>query len=1071
MNFDGVLEAFDDFTPQRIQSRGIIYAAEGRVGEINFTRDGCEAEVRGSGGKVYDCEIMLKDRETHGIGIYCTCPAFDRENICKHLYATAIKLETMPRDQKGIVSSQFWEDLFYNEVRRPLPRKTPPPEPSEPVNLYYLLDVDQSQHQWETESFLRLGLFQNYQLKNGTRRLKKCAFVDAIRMNGVPDQEKLIISRMHAHMSESFSSYAYAPKKYHEIYLSSDALIQVLEPLAQTERLFFQPRGSWGAFPDSPPLRAALSESWTFELQGTDLEGQLHLQPTLRSADQQASPQEIRFAHTSGYLIWSDRITRFTNPEFHGWLQKLKTPPPPVPAKDVDTFLRKLYELPHAPPVVLPPSLALEEVNTPPTPRLRIEKVHTGIINVAHPEFVYDHGVFAWNDLSDTRTDWDTRKIFRRDLAAERTLLDHLTHLGGSYRQEFTDAPWHFQTLNFADVAETLVRQGWEVMFKRQRLRPRGEFSLQVDSSGIDWFDVRGNVRFGEEHVDLPELLKAAAASLDYIELKNGEIGLIPEAVKAKLALLKRLATANRPEGDANQDQGGGQSGSQSGSQGLRFQGAGSVLLDLLLEEEPYVNWSAAAGTYRERIRKMGHPEAADAPPGFQGTLREYQREGLGWLHYLREIGLNGCLADDMGLGKTVQVLALLEAQRQRGKGPFLVVAPKTLAFNWLQECEKFTPSLRAIALAGPHRPKSTADLPKADLYLISYPLLLRDIGWLKDFPFDTVVLDESQAIKNPKAKTTKAARLLRANHRLTLTGTPVENRLDDLWSQLNFLNPGMLGHVARQDAELGTESLHMISRAVRPFLLRRTKEQVASDLPEKVEETLYCDLPPGQRKLYNDLKTYYRDNLAKGIADKGFGKSKILVLEALLRLRQAACHPGLISEKHARTESAKMATLTELLGDILDSGHKALIFSQFTTLLGLVRERLDREGHSYAYLDGQSRDRQESVHHFQTDPECKLFLISLKAGGVGLNLTATDYVILLDPWWNPAAEAQAIDRAHRIGQNKKVFAYRIVARDTIEEKILALQQEKRQLAEAILTQENALLSKLTPEDLAFLLS
>jgi SNF2 family DNA or RNA helicase len=342
---------------------------------------------------------------------------------------------------------------------------------------------------------------------------------------------------------------------------------------------------------------------------------------------------------------------------------------------------------------------------------------------------------------------------------------------------------------------------------------------------------------------------------------------------------------------------------------------------------------------------------------------------------------------------------------------------------------------------------------------------------------FDYVVLDEAQAVKNAATESSKAVRLLSGDHRLAMSGTPVENHLGELWTLFEFLNPGMLGAASvfkltggglRNPTE---ETRSLLAQALRPFILRRTKEQVARELPPKTEQTIYCVMKPAQRKLYDDLRNHYRQSLLSRIATEGMAKSKIQVLEALLRLRQAACHPGLLDKKRLDDASAKLDVLLAQLREVLEEGHKALVFSQFTSLLSIVRGRLDSEGVTYEYLDGATRDRETCVTRFQNDPECRLFLVSLKAGGLGLNLTAAEYVFLLDPWWNPAVEAQAVDRAHRIGQTRQVFAYRLIARDTVEEKVLELQKTKRDLAAAIISQDNSLVRGLKREDLELLLS
>jgi intein/homing endonuclease/superfamily II DNA or RNA helicase len=475
-----------------------------------------------------------------------------------------------------------------------------------------------------------------------------------------------------------------------------------------------------------------------------------------------------------------------------------------------------------------------------------------------------------------------------------------------------------------------------------------------------------------------------------------------------------------------------------------------------------------------------------------------------GWVYDFEVAGHHNFVANNILCHNTVQVLALLEERRQLRESlapnsqakrngeqakppeggttskiaPSLAVVPKSLVFNWKQEAARFTPNLRVLDHTGQFRNKESIEhFDEYDLIITTYGTLRNDAVIFKDVEFDYIILDEAQAIKNADTVSAKAARLLKGKHRLVLSGTPVENHLGELWSLFEFLNPGMLGAAsvfkltgaaARNPDE---ETRKLLAQALRPFILRRTKDQVARDLPPKQEQTIFCELEPKQRKLYNELRDHYRNTLLKRIEQDGIARSKMHVLEALLRLRQAACHPGLIDKKRDKEPSAKLDLLLPQLVELFDEGHKVLVFSQFTSFLAILRQQLDKEKIAYEYLDGQTQDRQSRVEKFQNDPACKLFLISLKAGGLGLNLTAAEYVYLLDPWWNPAVEAQAIDRAHRIGQTQKVFAYRIIARDTVEEKVLALQNTKRDLADAIINADNSLIRNLGKEDLELLLS
>jgi len=482
-----------------------------------------------------------------------------------------------------------------------------------------------------------------------------------------------------------------------------------------------------------------------------------------------------------------------------------------------------------------------------------------------------------------------------------------------------------------------------------------------------------------------------------------------------------------------------------------------------------------------------------------------------------------------MGLGKTVQVLAMLDArygatpidaadsdeQSQASASrhrPTLVVVPRSVVFNWIDEAQRFSPGLRVQSYTGASRDALREAFDDHDVIVTSYGLMRRDIEELHSYRFDYVVLDEAQVVKNPNSQSAKAARLLDADHRLALTGTPIENHLGDLWSIFEFLNPGMLGNntrfaqlvrngngrvrLSQKDTPADTDSQAepmsqsaqvswQIARALKPFILRRTKRQVLHELPEKTEQTILCEMEGEQKQTYDELREHYRGTLLRQLADgadtrvlAGRGKggvraggSTIMVLEALLRLRQAACHPGLIDPKRANEPSAKLEALLDALTELIAEGHKALVFSQFTSMLALVRDRLTKMGIPYAYLDGQTRDRRTVVDRFQTDDKCPVFLISLKAGGLGLNLTAAEYVFILDPWWNPAVEQQAIDRTHRIGQTRHVFAYRMICQNTIEQRIAELQDKKKVLAEAIVGGQKSLLGSLTRQDLERLLS
>ncbi|HET7864375.1 MAG TPA: DEAD/DEAH box helicase [Burkholderiaceae bacterium] len=502
------------------------------------------------------------------------------------------------------------------------------------------------------------------------------------------------------------------------------------------------------------------------------------------------------------------------------------------------------------------------------------------------------------------------------------------------------------------------------------------------------------------------------------------------------------------------------------------------------LQSDPH--WAfkndAALHALAEQLRASQGVQPVAPPAGLRIELRAYQQLGLAWLQFLREHRLAGILADDMGLGKTAQTLAhvLLEKQSGRLDRPALVILPTSLVFNWQAEARRIAPDLRVLVLHGKERAERFESIPQHDLVLTTYPLVWRDIDVLKEHQFHLLVLDEAQTVKNRSSRGADAVRQLRARHRLCLTGTPLENHLGELWTQFDFLLPGLLGNAReftrrwRQPIEKLGQTLRaqVLAARIRPFVLRRRKEDVARELPPKTEVVRRVALEGAQRDLYETVRAVMDEQVRKEIASKGLARSHIMLLDALLKLRQVCCDPHLLKKRTLPEgiERAKLDALSEMVIELVDEGRRILVFSQFAEMLALISQRLVEDGIGHALLTGRTRDRQAVVEQFQGGA-VPVFLISLKAGGVGLNLTAADTVIHFDPWWNPAAETQATDRAHRIGQDKPVFVYKLVAAGSIEERILALQQRKAQLAEAVLGRDDERAQKFTQEDIEALLA
>ncbi len=477
---------------------------------------------------------------------------------------------------------------------------------------------------------------------------------------------------------------------------------------------------------------------------------------------------------------------------------------------------------------------------------------------------------------------------------------------------------------------------------------------------------------------------------------------------------------------------------------------------------------------YRTKLADFDAIEPVAIPADLQVTLRPYQRQGLSWLNFLDDFGFGGCLADDMGLGKTVQILAfILLLRKKKEKNVNLLVVPTSLIHNWQEEIGKFAPSLKVCVLHGTGRAKNAGRFDAHELIITTYGTLISDIVFLKKYAFNYVFLDESQNIKNIASQRYKAARLLQARNRIVISGTPIENNTFDIYAQLSFACPGLLGsrtyfrntHAIPIDRFKEKRAAERLQVLISPFVLRRTKKEVAAELPEKTEVIMYCEMGEAQRKVYDSYEREFRDYISSE-KEEEIQKNGMHVLRGITKLRQICNSPLLIKdEKLYGDASAKIDQLMEQLRT-LTPNHKVLVFSQFVSMLDLIKKELNRDKIKYTYLTGSTRDRPEAIHQFQQDDATRVFLISLKAGGTGLNLTAADYVFIVDPWWNPAVENQAIDRSHRIGQQKNVIAVRLICPDTVEEKIMVMQQNKAKLAGDLIAEGDGLFKSLGKEGL-----
>ncbi|KPM47970.1 DEAD/DEAH box helicase [Jiulongibacter sediminis] len=653
---------------------------------------------------------------------------------------------------------------------------------------------------------------------------------------------------------------------------------------------------------------------------------------------------------------------------------------------------------------------------------------------------------------------WIFHKM-KRDLAFEKQIIEKIKSLGQNLIHGRKALPkseaFSWLQLN----ADALKEAGIDV---KQAPDAKKEYFLGVSSIEVnivennDWFDIKTKVRFGSFELPILKLRELVLANIREFRLPDGKIAVIPEEWFIRYHELFTL--------------------SDLGDEDELILKKHHIAMVQNLDEDGLAN--TVIGRKLENLQHFDEIKSYDVPKEFQGELRPYQKAGYDWLCFLRDFNLGGCLADDMGLGKTVMTLAFLQSLKSDGvKHPTLLVMPTSLLYNWQKEAERFTPELKVLVHSGTLRTKDTGHFGEYDLILTSYGVLRLDIDFIEKFRFEYVILDESQAIKNPASNISKAVRLLNCKNRLILTGTPLENNTMDLWSQMTFVNPGLLGSqsyfkdkyqqpIEKKQDEAATKRLYS---KIKPFMLRRHKSQVATELPEKIDSVQYCDMSEQQEKVYEETKAYYRNLILDHIEQQGINKSQLVVLQGLTKLRQIANNPLMVDEEY-EGDSGKDSDVIHKLKSVIEGGSKVLVFSQFVKHLNIIRKYLDKHKICHSYLDGGTKDRKKEVEKFQENPDIKVFLISLKAGGVGLNLTAAEYVFLLDPWWNPAIEAQAVDRAHRIGQKNTVFTYKFISRNTVEEKILTLQRAKRKLFDELITTEETFSKSLDQEDIMSLL-
>ncbi|MGC2774385.1 MAG: SNF2-related protein [Bradyrhizobium sp.] len=1074
----------------------------GDVLDLEISEDGRElaASVQGSQSWPYDVEIALKSDERGRVIVAsrCSCPM---GNSCKHVAAVLIEAIEQSSDAEGD------DQQSIKAAAQAKPRSLVlPPEivswlnkigkvsrgDAYPPEVRQRLVYGVRAHEEAGQSPYPVAMIWSVRLRNDDSFSDQVSRVDSVRSGA--DRAPAFHRDSDIEITSRLGQGVYLDNGW-AFRIGSAALMR---RLIETGRAYWHDT-------TGPLLRWGDQRAGRIEWQPVGLKGvgarlvvdgalALHAEPPVYVDDKLGIIGEVDagIAASTAHLLLSA---------------------PVVPSALVGEVSRHLTQrLPSLDPALLPaPPTEVVMVEAKPTPILRLMRgpypgygfrgQHSSKLPLGAVRLGFRYGqieIDASGKGTEVEAFHEGRIVrIKRSTADERKAAKRLTEFGfvplrrvqphnhGSHADDLTfedEGRW----LQFVHLElDALREQGFDVRidddFPYRLAESSGLVDMEIEGSGIDWFEFGFKIDVDGQPQDLAELLvrllardglvdamadAGADAKHMYVPLPDGR----HLAVTAGRFLPVLLALQTMRLSGGSMDASG------------KIKLSRAQLVPLLAHDASAFAFKGHDDLRRlaDLVRLRQENELA-LPPGFTATLRPYQQQGVAWLDLLREAHLGGVLADDMGLGKTVQVLALLALEKARGAltAPVLIVAPTSLMTNWFNEAGKFVPDLKVLVFHGAGRKELVAQIPEHDVVLTTYPLIARDHELILGRDWHMAILDEAQTIKNPNAATTRWLSAIKASHRFCLSGTPMENHLGELWSIMSFVNPGYLGDktaftrnwrtpIEKEGNQMRAAAL---TRRVKPFLLRRTKEEVATELPAKIDIVETVAIEGKQRDLYDSIRAAMAKKVRTALEARGLARSHIIVLEALLRLRQVCCDPQLLKlDDKVERPSAKLDRLMEMVEELLSEGRKIIVFSQFTSMLALIEARLKAADIDYELLTGDTRDRKRAIEAFQNG-DSPVFLISLKAGGVGLNLTAADTVIIYDPWWNPAVEAQAIDRAHRIGQDKKVFVYRLVTAGTIEEKIGELKLRKQALADSLFDREGNIGKALTEQDIAALLS
>ena len=1094
LNIDRIKPWFDEGTFKR----GTDYWETGHVRRVKVTEDGTELSVQssvsGSRGLMYHQEIEIYEYENLiEISGECTCPVGIN---CKHVVAVLCELVasySVKASSGGIDQpvDEWLAQLSETTAVQGRDEENKYPE-GEQQRLLYLINPEPASIAG-SQFKINASVFKTRQMKKGGYGKPSKYSFDRFGIGYYFDDFVLPADKVIGSLVGRQPSYV-EPGTGHR--LEGEVAELALQKMLQSGRCYWK---NFDAEPLSRGPERTLKFSWQEEKDGSILQAQV-----VPQANHIFRVDQLWYVDVESGQVGTLRYGNLSADQL-----MLLLDAPLVATKKLEDVSRHLILDTPEIKIPLPVELDIKQEFI----KQQSPQVHLRLLGLDVPELTGLHGQtnaarlsFRYGDIEcrklatrtrETHVQGNTAYIVSRDIEKEQQAQDLLRKQGLTLDQAAGAATmdWFCPASNKSDanlywyeflqtsVAE-LKQSGFVVEIDDSfglSIEEAGEWHAHVDvDAGDQWFNLKLGVDIDGEENQLnllpvllevlqqysrPELLREALMQSPdfFVNLENDR--LLKLDSQRMLSIFDTLLELY--DSDPLTEDGG-----------LELSRHQAAQMNALLEN-PDLQWHGADSLQElnRRLRDFEGISSVATPRGLQTELRDYQRQGLNWLQFLREFDFNGILADDMGLGKTVQTLAhlLLEKESGRLQRPCLVIVPTSLVSNWAREARLFAPDLKVLILHGSDRHVHFEQINSHDIVITTYPLLRRDSDTLQEHDFYTIVLDESQFIKNPRSKTTQVVFTLKATHRLCLTGTPLENHLGELWSMFHFLMPGFLGGLTRFNTlfrnpiekQGNVVRQEHLRQRIKPFLLRRSKHDVASELPKKTEIIRTVSLQGKQRDLYESIRMAMDIKVRQEINNKGLARSQIMILDALLKLSQVCCDPRTLSLSQAKNvkQSAKLDLLMDMVPEMIEEGRRILIFSQFTRMLSLIEDEFVAANIDYCKLTGQTRKRDEQVDSFQRG-EVPVFLISLKAGGVGLNLTAADTVIHYDPWWNPAAENQATDRAHRIGQDKPVFVYKLIAEDTIEDRILALQKSKQALAESIYDEAGSTSSQLTADDL-----